>query len=139
MNTFDLFLVKAGIYAQAAIKKDCCYSRNTYQKMCCFGFLTGSLYSRYLKFCVFISNMTENLGCLLRRHLENVSRIIFSIIQDFYNKSALAALKTASVVSYQSFGDLVRWNPHYHCLVLEGGLDEAGSFHHIPNVAKPHS
>jgi len=25
------------------------------------------------------------------------------------------ALKTASVVSYQSFGDLVRWNPHYHC------------------------
>ena len=55
--------------------------------------------------------MTENLGCLLRRHLEDVSRIIFSIIQDFYNESAPAALKTASVVSYQSFGDLVRWNP----------------------------
>ena len=26
----------------------------------------------------------------------------------------------------------MRWNPHYHCLVLEGGIDEAGSFHHIP-------
>jgi len=36
---------------------------------------------------------------------EDVSRIIFSIIQDFYNKSAPMALKTASVVSYQSFGD----------------------------------
>ena len=67
-----------------------------------------------------------------RNLFEDVSRIIFSIIQDFYNESAPAALKTASVVSYQSFGDLVRWNPHYHCLVLEGGIDEAGSFHHIP-------
>jgi hypothetical protein len=26
----------------------------------------------------------------------------------------------------------MRWNPHYHCLVLEGGINEAGSFHHIP-------
>ena len=67
-----------------------------------------------------------------RNLFEDVSRIISSIIQDFYNESAPAALKTASVVSYQSFGDLVRWNPHYHCLVLEGGIDEAGSFHHIP-------
>ena len=66
-----------------------------------------------------------------RNLFEDVSRIISSIIQDFYNESAPAALKTASVVSYQSFGDLVRWNPHYHCLVLEGGIDEAGSFHHI--------
>jgi hypothetical protein len=72
--------------------------------------------------------MTENLGCLLRRHLEDVSRIIFSIIQDFYNESAPAALKTASVVSYQSFGDLVRWYPHYHCVVLEGVIDEEGLF-----------
>jgi hypothetical protein len=67
-----------------------------------------------------------------RNLFEDVSRIIFSIIQDFYNESAPVALKTASVLSYQSFGDLVRWNPHYHCLVLKGGLDEAGSFHHIP-------
>ena len=67
-----------------------------------------------------------------RNLFEDVSRIIFSIIQDFYNESAPAALKTASVVSYQSFGDLLRFNPHYHCLVLEGGIDEAGSFHHIP-------
>ena len=100
--------------------------------MCYFGFLTGSLYPRYPKFCVFISNMTENLGCLLHRQLEDVSRIVFSIIQDFYNEAAPTAVKTAAVVSYQSYGDLVRWNPHYHCLVLEGGIDETGSFYHIP-------
>jgi hypothetical protein len=67
-----------------------------------------------------------------RNLFEDVSRIIFSIIQDFYNESAPEALKTASVVSYQSFGDLLRFNSPYHCLVLEGGIDEAGSFHHIP-------
>ena len=26
----------------------------------------------------------------------------------------------------------MRWNPHFHCIVLEGGIDEASSFHHIP-------
>jgi len=67
-----------------------------------------------------------------RNLFADVSRIIFSIIQDFFNESAPAALRTASVTSYQSFGDLLRFNPHYHCLVLEGGIDEEGSFHHIP-------
>jgi hypothetical protein len=26
----------------------------------------------------------------------------------------------------------MRLNPHFHCIVLEGGIDEKGSFHHIP-------
>ena len=50
-----------------------------------------------------------------RNLFQDVSRIIFSIIQDFYNEAAPIAVKTAAVVSYQSFGDLMRWNPHYHC------------------------
>jgi len=41
-------------------------------------------------------------------------------------------MNTGIVVSYQSFGDLMRWNPHYYCIVLEGCIDETGSFHHIP-------
>ena len=28
--------------------------------------------------------------------------------------------------------NLIRFNPHYHCVVLEGGIGETGSFHHIP-------
>ncbi len=43
-----------------------------------------------------------------------------------------AVVKTGILVSFQSYGDQVRWNPHYHCIVLEGGIDEKGSFHHIP-------
>ena len=67
-----------------------------------------------------------------RNLFEEVSKIIFSIIHEYYTESAATAVKTGIVISYQSFGDLMRWNPHYHCLVLEGGIDEAGSFHHIP-------
>jgi hypothetical protein len=67
-----------------------------------------------------------------RNFFEDVSRIIFSIVHDFYSETVKTKIKTGVVVSYQSYGDLMRWNPHYHCLVLEGGIDEAGSFHHIP-------
>ena len=27
---------------------------------------------------------------------------------------------------------MMRFNPHWHCIILEGGIDEKGSFHHIP-------
>ena len=42
-----------------------------------------------------------------------------------------ASLKTGGIGSYQSFGDFMRWNPHVKCIVLEGGIDEAGSFYYI--------
>jgi hypothetical protein len=67
-----------------------------------------------------------------RNLFEEVSRIIFSIIHEYYAESAATAVKTGVVILYQSFGDLMRWNPHYHCLVLEGGIDKVSSFHHIP-------
>ena len=27
---------------------------------------------------------------------------------------------------------MLRFNSHWHCIILEGGIDEEGSFHHIP-------
>ena len=27
---------------------------------------------------------------------------------------------------------MLRFNPHWHCIILEGGIDEEDSFHHIP-------
>jgi len=73
-----------------------------------------------------------------RNLLEDISKIIFSIIHDYYTETAKTTVKTGVIVSYQSFGDLMRWNPHFHCIVLEGVIDEASSFHHIPvkNTAK---
>ena len=112
MNTFDLSWlrskgpVKPGIYAQAAIKRGCCYSQNIYPKMCYYGFLTGSLYSHSRNCCEYILNMRENLGCLLLRQLEDVSSIIFFIIHDIYNETVKTTVTTAVVVSYQTCGGL---------------------------------
>ena len=54
--------------------------------------------------------MTENLGCLLHIQLEDISRIISSIMHDYYTKTVKTPVKTGVIVSYQSFGDLMRWN-----------------------------
>ena len=35
-------------------------------------------------------------------------------------------------MSHQTFGDMLRWNPHRHTIVLEGGFDEYGRFFYIP-------
>jgi len=39
---------------------------------------------------------------------EEVTKIIFSIIHDYYLETAPTAVKTGVVVSYQSFWDLMR-------------------------------
>ena len=31
-----------------------------------------------------------------------------------------------------TFGDMLRWNPHFHAIVLEGGFDDQGTFVYIP-------
>jgi hypothetical protein len=36
------------------------------------------------------------------------------------------------VVAHQTFGDMLRWNPHFHAIVLEGGFDDQGTFYYIP-------
>ena len=36
------------------------------------------------------------------------------------------------VAAHQSFGDMLRWNPHLHAIVLEDGFDNDGTFFYIP-------
>ena len=67
-----------------------------------------------------------------RNLFTDVSKIIFSIITDYYNEAFTKVVKTGAIVSYQTYGDMMRHNPHWHCIILEGGIDEKGSFHHIP-------
>jgi hypothetical protein len=67
-----------------------------------------------------------------RRLFSEVSRLIFAILQRFYNKAAKRSVCTGMVLAYQTSGEFLRWNPHFHCLVLEGGFDERGKFVHIP-------
>jgi len=67
-----------------------------------------------------------------RKLFADISRLIFSIIKNFYNEATEKDIKTGMVIAHQTFGDMLRWNPHFHCLVLEGGFDEDGNFVFIP-------
>lgn len=67
-----------------------------------------------------------------RRLFADVSRLIYSIIYQFYAEAAGRPLLTGMVIAHQSFGDQLRWNPHFHAIVLEGGFDDEGTFFFIP-------
>jgi len=36
------------------------------------------------------------------------------------------------IVARQTYGDMLRFNPDYHAIVLEGGFDNEGAFFYIP-------
>lgn len=61
-----------------------------------------------------------------------VSSRIFSLIGEFYRSAAGTAIRTAAVIAYQPFGDLLRANSHWHALILEGGFDPEGQFFFLP-------
>ena len=67
-----------------------------------------------------------------RNLFADISKFIFSIINEYYNVVAKIDLKSAAIVSHQSFGDMMRPNSHFHTIILEGGIDNDGSFHSIP-------
>lgn len=66
-----------------------------------------------------------------RRLYSDISRLIHNLVHEFYNELSKKEVKTGSVISYQSFGDFMRFNPHFHCIIMEGGLDSDEKFHHI--------
>ena len=67
-----------------------------------------------------------------RRLFADVSRLISRIIHDYYRQAAGRPMRTGLVIAHQTFGDMLRWNPHFHSIVLEGGFDDQGTFVYIP-------
>lgn len=61
-----------------------------------------------------------------------MSRLICTIIIGFYIEAAGRPLLTGLVIAHQTFSDQLRWYPHFHTLVLEGGFDAEGRFVSIP-------
>jgi len=41
-------------------------------------------------------------------------------------------IRTGMVIAHQTFGDILKWNPHFHAILLEGGFDKEGSFVYLP-------
>ena len=54
------------------------------------------------------------------------------MIIDFYAEAAGRPITGAAILALQSYGDFLRWNSHWHALVLEGGFDSEGTFYYLP-------
>ena len=67
-----------------------------------------------------------------RKLFADVSKLIHKIITDYYNKCTGKKIITGSIISCQSYGDMMRHNPHWHCIIMEGGLTDNNDFYHIP-------
>lgn len=67
-----------------------------------------------------------------RRPFAHVSGWIYDPLAQFYHEAAGRPVLTGAVIAHQTFGHRLRWNPHFHAIVLEGGFDEEGTFFCIP-------
>lgn len=67
-----------------------------------------------------------------KRLFGEVSKLIFSLLAEFFSLAAGQQLLCACVVSYQSFGEFARFHPHWHVLVLEGGFTKYDRFVYLP-------
>ena len=67
-----------------------------------------------------------------RMLFSEISRLIFDMIQRYFNEASKTPLQSTALLCFQSFGEFLRWNPHWHAIVPEGGFDENGNFIHIP-------
>lgn len=67
-----------------------------------------------------------------RRLFEGTPRLIFNLAHESYQEVAGRMLLAGRIVAHQASGDMLRWNPHFHAIVLEGGFDEHGRFFYIP-------
>jgi len=67
-----------------------------------------------------------------RRLFSSVSRLIFALLAEFYAEAAGRPLMTGMIVAHQTYGDMLRFNPHFHAIVLEGGFDDEGTFFYVP-------
>ena len=65
-----------------------------------------------------------------RRLFAEVSRLIYEILREFYHEAAGSPLLTGMVIGHQSFGDQLRWNPHFHAIVSYGGFDKGRVLFH---------
>jgi hypothetical protein len=69
-----------------------------------------------------------------KKVLSDIARLICNMIVEYYKTLTGRTIRTGIVLAFQSYGDFLRFNPHFHGLILEGGFDENGNFIHIPII-----
>ena len=88
-------------------------------------FLIATVFSRLMKISVlFYLNNRSLLHCLFHAVNSVISRMFFSM-----NKSKNFTPGFIMVVI--TFGRDLKWNPHIHCLLSEGGYSDDGFWRHV--------
>jgi hypothetical protein len=54
--------------------------------------------------------------------------LVYDSLRDFYCEATGRLLLTGLVITHPRFGDQLRWNPHFHTIVLEGSFDDEDTF-----------
>ena len=67
-----------------------------------------------------------------KKVFSEIARLVNDMIVAYYNQITGKKIRTGVVLAFQSFGDFLRSNLHYHALILDRGFDENGNFIHIP-------
>lgn len=96
----------------------------------------------YLPHRQFVFTLPKALRVHLRhdpRLYASISKIVYDLLARTYDKIADRRLRTGAIVAFQPFGSGLRWNPHFHAIVLEGGFlgtgprkATPGRFVHLP-------
>jgi hypothetical protein len=88
-----------------------------------------------LPHCQFVFSIPKALRVVFkydRRLFADVSRLIYRMILEFYTEAAGRAMSGAAILAFQTYGDVLRFNAHWHAHVLEGGFDSEGTFYYLP-------
>ena len=68
-----------------------------------------------------------------RKLLSQMARCASETIMELY-RALYQEAKPGIVLSIQTFGDLLLWHPHIHCLVTDGVFDKDNCFHPVPAI-----
>ena len=70
-----------------------------------------------------------------RKLLAQLARCAADTIYELFHAISLhKSFKPGFILSIQTFGDLLTWHPHIHCLVTDGSFDSYGNFHTLPHI-----
>jgi hypothetical protein len=68
----------------------------------------------------FVFTVPKVLRLIFRRNrtlFAKVSRLINQLISDFYSYATGRTIRFGMIAAHQTFGDMLRWNPHFHCVI----------------------
>jgi len=69
-----------------------------------------------------------------RRLLGSLCRCALRALNLYFEMATGSALRPGVIAVLQTFGDRINLHVHFHFLVTEGGVDEAGIFHKLPGI-----